>query len=399
MRSAVVRRAGGIRTGWEVGIDYDLVLRMSEIAPIAHLAEPLYEYRVHEAQISTRHRVAQRQASQHAIRDAIVRRGLVDQIEVRVDDTTGRFSLQAKNDTARRTKWRLPRTLYHRVRAQSRQPRPTPRLANLRVAQVWPDLDEELLSVGLRDGLHRSGIARRRGPAGLPEMIRSPTRSVPDVIFLHRVDDLLSSDRPGERSAKIEMLRWALCRVRAQQARVVWVQDTKHEANEILCDAVGRWCDHRVAAYESSVPIGPYIELLPVFRREPARASLGWSAADRWTLVLDPRGEIPSRSLASLEGPAAICQQGEHPWLKSGRPDLHPIPWPRTLRDLAQLVAGADVVQVPSAASASLVSTCLSLGRPVVGPDGAKIPSFIIDWRSVVQTWLSPLRTGIGVGG
>src|SRR5262249_30723024 len=50
----VFDRAGGIDPDHEIAIDYDLCLRISEHGRIEHLAEPLYFYRVHAEQMSSR---------------------------------------------------------------------------------------------------------------------------------------------------------------------------------------------------------------------------------------------------------------------------------------------------------------------------------------------------------
>lgn len=60
MRREVVDRVGGYRTAFEGAEDYDLWLRMAEVAQISNIPEILVLYRVHEASVSER--AAMRQA-------------------------------------------------------------------------------------------------------------------------------------------------------------------------------------------------------------------------------------------------------------------------------------------------------------------------------------------------
>src|SRR6202042_220553 len=88
----VFERAGGIAAEREIAIDYDLCLRISECGSIEHLAEPLYFYRLHGGQMSSRQHAAQVSASAAAIRAALVRRGLTS-FELVVDVERQRFQL------------------------------------------------------------------------------------------------------------------------------------------------------------------------------------------------------------------------------------------------------------------------------------------------------------------
>jgi len=58
-RTAVLRSVGGYRRPTQYAEDYDLFLRISEVARIANLPDALYSVRLHSVSISTRHLMAQ----------------------------------------------------------------------------------------------------------------------------------------------------------------------------------------------------------------------------------------------------------------------------------------------------------------------------------------------------
>jgi glycosyltransferase involved in cell wall biosynthesis len=95
MRRALFEQLGGLDDGMRFAEDWDLCLRLSEVAPIAHLPEPLYYYRVHERALSRTHRQQQTAASRRAVERALERRGLAERVTVHVD-LAGRFSLVAR---------------------------------------------------------------------------------------------------------------------------------------------------------------------------------------------------------------------------------------------------------------------------------------------------------------
>jgi glycosyltransferase involved in cell wall biosynthesis len=86
MRRSVFDRAGGYLAPGTIraATDYDLCLRISEIAAIHHLAEPLFFYRRHSGQISHVKRMEQIEESRAAIERALVRRGLADRVRIEV---------------------------------------------------------------------------------------------------------------------------------------------------------------------------------------------------------------------------------------------------------------------------------------------------------------------------
>ncbi len=75
LRADAYRTIGGFDPTMGISPDYDLCLRMSEHYPIAHLAEPLYRYRMRPDSISHRSRLRQVRASFDAALRALHRRG------------------------------------------------------------------------------------------------------------------------------------------------------------------------------------------------------------------------------------------------------------------------------------------------------------------------------------
>jgi len=96
MRRSVFDQAGGINASFELAMDYDLCLRLSELTEIRHIRKPLYRYRDHQESLSNNRRVEQMYYAQRAIGEALERRGLADRFEVDLQ-IRGRFSLKRKN--------------------------------------------------------------------------------------------------------------------------------------------------------------------------------------------------------------------------------------------------------------------------------------------------------------
>ena len=80
-----------------VADDYDLCLRISEIAQIQHLPVPLYFYRLHADSESKKRRGEQIEASAAAIRRALERRGLAEKYELEVEYRP-RYTLRKKQN-------------------------------------------------------------------------------------------------------------------------------------------------------------------------------------------------------------------------------------------------------------------------------------------------------------
>jgi glycosyltransferase involved in cell wall biosynthesis len=92
-RRDAYERAGGINTSFVTAHDYDFCLRMSEVTNVACVAEALYRYRTSEDSLSHVKRIEQIESAARAIREALVRRGMADKAELRVE-IVGRFSIR-----------------------------------------------------------------------------------------------------------------------------------------------------------------------------------------------------------------------------------------------------------------------------------------------------------------
>jgi glycosyltransferase involved in cell wall biosynthesis len=57
IRHSVYRQVGGVDGAFPCAMDYDLCLKLSEVAGVRHLAEPLYYYRQHGRSISQQQRL------------------------------------------------------------------------------------------------------------------------------------------------------------------------------------------------------------------------------------------------------------------------------------------------------------------------------------------------------
>ncbi|MEH2067775.1 MAG: CHAT domain-containing protein [Nostoc sp.] len=96
IRRSVYDRVGGVNKSFRYTEEYDLCLRLSEIAQVRRVQEPLYLYRIHSQSISTTRRTEQILWSQKAIAQALWRRGLADKLQIDVELPTGRFILRRK---------------------------------------------------------------------------------------------------------------------------------------------------------------------------------------------------------------------------------------------------------------------------------------------------------------
>jgi hypothetical protein len=73
-RGELARRAGGFRAAFRAAEDYDLWLRLAEIAQLANLPENLVEYRVHGENVTSRNAIRQAFSARLARRSARARR-------------------------------------------------------------------------------------------------------------------------------------------------------------------------------------------------------------------------------------------------------------------------------------------------------------------------------------
>ncbi|MEH1996152.1 CHAT domain-containing protein [Nostoc sp.] len=96
IRRSVYDRVGGINQSFPCAQDYDLCLRLSEVAQVRRVPKPLYLYRIHSQSISTTRRTEQMLWSKRAIAQALWRRGLADKLQIDVELPTGRFRLRRK---------------------------------------------------------------------------------------------------------------------------------------------------------------------------------------------------------------------------------------------------------------------------------------------------------------
>lgn len=273
IRSSAFDRAGGIRSDVEIGIDYDLCLRINEIGPIVHMPEVLYDYRVHSSQMSSLRRSEQRAASARAVEEAIARRRLPLRLHV---SQKGVFSLRPVPSTRFRVRGpaAVARALIERAR-----PTKTPSRA-IEFAAVRPAND--LLSFGISEGLHHQGVAVKPISADLPSFVRTVWQGgAPDVLVLRQLGKVLGGSDPGERRAKLEILLATMARARVGGCRVVWANwEDVHEPALLEAQAsIAAQCDAQVARPASVVG------LLPFVSRQDARRSLGlpheaWVAAD-----------------------------------------------------------------------------------------------------------------------
>jgi hypothetical protein len=99
-RAELFERVGGVNTSRSTSYDYDFCLKVSEVATIVHLREPLYYYRRSTGGISTARRVEQIENSAQAVRDALTRRGLAESLRLDVE-IVGRFALRPVVQQAR----------------------------------------------------------------------------------------------------------------------------------------------------------------------------------------------------------------------------------------------------------------------------------------------------------
>ncbi|MDF5708737.1 MAG: CHAT domain-containing protein [Nostoc sp. S4] len=106
MRRCVYDRAGGVDASFnDTCYDYDLCLRLSEVAQVRRVKQPLYFYRIHSQNISITRRTEQILWSQKAIAQALWRRGLANKLQIDVELSTGRFILRHKKEAEGQRGW------------------------------------------------------------------------------------------------------------------------------------------------------------------------------------------------------------------------------------------------------------------------------------------------------
>lgn len=99
LRRTCFDRAGGFDPSMIGAEDYDLCLRMSEVAGVRHVPKTLYRYRKHKESFSATRRTEQIEAAARAVRCALQRRGLDREYELEVE-ILSRFALRKRQQAA-----------------------------------------------------------------------------------------------------------------------------------------------------------------------------------------------------------------------------------------------------------------------------------------------------------
>jgi glycosyltransferase involved in cell wall biosynthesis len=100
-RREIYDKVGGFDVTLKAAIDYDLCLRFSEVTTIAQIKKPLYFYRRHRDSISGSQSLLQAYCAECAVKEALVRRGKADQLELKVQ-AQPKFFLRRKTKVANR---------------------------------------------------------------------------------------------------------------------------------------------------------------------------------------------------------------------------------------------------------------------------------------------------------
>jgi filamentous hemagglutinin family protein len=110
LRRSLYDQVGGMDDSLDFVEDYDLCLRLSEVTPIAHLAEPLYHYRIHSQSASQQFTIEQALRTHAIVNRALQRRGMADTHRLTIAMPSGRLTLRClpKNHLPR---WRAMPTL------------------------------------------------------------------------------------------------------------------------------------------------------------------------------------------------------------------------------------------------------------------------------------------------
>lgn len=121
MRRSVYEQVGGFDPRFPLAQDYDLCLKISEVAQISHLPKSLYYYRVHDECVSSQKNIEQILCTKRAIEDAMQRRELNEQytLQMRVQS---HFSLQRKPEVDSSTSVRLPQSSIRQMNAWALAP-------------------------------------------------------------------------------------------------------------------------------------------------------------------------------------------------------------------------------------------------------------------------------------
>lgn len=383
IRTAVFDQSGGISDAFEIGIDYDLCLRIAACSTVLHLAEPLYVYREHSGQMSSTGRAQQRSASLFAVNASVRRAGLHDRLTIEMS-ARGRFVRRVEPG---HKSWRSRVTPLASMVAR----RPASGVAQSRVANIWPFFRGRPLDLALEDGLFQAGCAHRETPPSIAGLVRAAYRGqIGEVLVLCSVVDLVRSARPGEAAARRTLLRAALARVRAQGSRVVWLawSDARRVEAEHTLRGIAPQCDvfvvddARLNACRSGAvrprilihPVPCLSEHIALHRRTRARAALGLAdgvpvvaqlGAARDPDTVRTRIEIFA---ASAPSEARLLVDGRrYRELARQSAAIVGVEMDRSRSDLSLVIAAADAVCVESCAGSPVVRAIVEAqGRPLV---------------------------------
>ena len=322
----VFERAGGI-SELEIAIDYDLCLRISEHARIAHLAEPLYFYRVHEAQMSERGRAAQVAASAVAIRAAIARRGWP--FELVVEDE--RFRLERTANPLRPTEWlrALAATAFPASVAALRSSDPT--------VGHWPDRGHALGSqpTEIPELLATNALSVPLG-SDLPSLLRAVwTGRAGGTLVIHDLAPLLEGT-PAEVIANRILFAKTLDHALARGTRIMWAgsrssaelaRTIETRATTVVTTSARPTRIATLVVRRSSPGPAPISIVIPIRNRagadlRNALASLQWQRARPFEVILVSHGSDPAIDLElreiAITHDATLVVVGEpsDPWNK-----------------------------------------------------------------------------------
>jgi hypothetical protein len=244
--------------------------------------------------------------------------------------------------------------------------------------------------LALEDGFFQAGVAHRRISSSVNGLLRDAfSGRVGNVLVLRSVVHRLRTNRPGERAARLTLLRAALSRVRAQGVRVVWLAwadarvagwDAELRRVAELCDSVIVDDPQRCRSWRASCCIPCAVpclrEHVGVSCRDLARETLGLPPQAPVLLYLGPvrnRGRL-ARRLRQFEDRSPrrarllVDQRiGPLPQFDGGiidRVDVRHTP-----RSLTRAIAASDAVIVDDGPHApELVAHVRARHREVLGP-------------------------------
>lgn len=366
----VFDRAGGIDRDLEIAIDYDLCLRISEHGRITHLAEPLYFYRHHDQQLSSRQRAAQIAASATAIRRALARRKL-SCYELAVDLKRGRFRLVrvAPPIRPRPAEWLriAAATAMPRVRA-SRAARHPP----VRSIGYWPAPRASVYCGQLRAASEARGVDTYPLGGDLASLMRAVwTGRAGDTLLIRDVSPLLEAAGRGDVLASGHLFVKTLDHALARGMRLVWTSPglltthPRHREHEAwIRRALAARCQTIVTHWRPDVdrlralgaPLDrtvfvrypSLVDDYPVVSQRSARVQLGLVARDTPTLLY-------------LGGAGRQDAAGD--LVLAGDVDGHPP------REVALHVAAADLVVLPAAGlTCGALVLAMAMAKPIVAP-------------------------------